>query len=320
MGAVADRFRDRRVAVTFVTGGLDSGWDDVIADVVQADESVCVLVPDFVPPRLDGVRCAVLQVEPEVVELEPDCDCCAIRYDLISTLTRLSTRSRRPRHVVVRLAHDVDLATAIQTILGDSELRHRCVLDSVVHVLAPTTPSIGAPEGRDVEQLALADHVLVTSDGAAGVESAHALRASAPGATVTGRSGAAVALNGRHAAWTLDGAERRLARGAGVHLAEGGLGDVRWLRVELPGALDPDRLQDWLDDLHHESGARILKLEATFAVRGEPHSWVALGVRSTLELGDGHRAARDRPSVLRLVGRGIDPVPLRERLLDCLAA
>jgi G3E family GTPase len=293
--------------------------------VLGDDASTTVLVPGFSPPSLEAAACAAVEVDPEIATLEEGCACCAVRWDLIATLGRLAARRRRTRRVVVVLDPDADVATAVQTLLGDSLLRRLCVLDAVVHLMdvrpddvaGPTVP----PEQLD-RSLAIADHVILKGLGqldptaAAGLRRSLRMRARGASLAVTPAAAGAV-LDGRQEHWTLAGVLRRHGHHHGTLLAEGG-GSVRWMEATLPGRVDADRLQDWLHDLGDRPGAGLLRLEGVFSVLGEPRPWVVLGVRTTLELGepDGLHTA-PQAATIRIVADDLDPLRVRDALAEC---
>jgi G3E family GTPase len=286
---------------------------------------VTVVVPGFTPPELDAATCAVAEVDPEIAWMEDDCPCCAVRWDLIAVLTRLCGRRPLPRRVVVVLDPDVDVPTAVQTLLGDSTLRRTCVLDAVVHVMDVRPHHVSRPgvPARLVDQsLAVADHVILKGLGQLGPDAAHALRRSlrvrARGASLAVTPAAAAAvLDGRQGHWTLAGVRHRLGHHHGTLLAEGG-SSVRWMEATLPGHVDADRLEDWLQDLAERPGPGLLRLEGLFSVRDEAGPWAVLGVRTTIELGEpGDVHGAQRGASIRLVADELDPVELRDSLAEC---
>jgi hypothetical protein len=55
-----------------------------------------------------------------------------------------------------------------------------------------------------------------------------------------------------------------------------------------------------------------------FAVVGEERPWVALGVRTTIELGETPLPhTTNHAASIRLVARDLDPVGVRDALADC---
>jgi G3E family GTPase len=299
----------------------------VVAATCGSDPSVTVVVPGFRPEALGAATCAVLEVDPEVAELDDGCVCCAVRWDLIATLTRLADRRDPTRRVVVLVDPDADVATAVQTLLGDAELRRTCVLDAVVHVVDVATPAteLAMPLGHSTATdtaLAVADHVILRGLGNLGPERAAALRRSlqarARGASLAVTpSAAAAVIDSPHAHWTLEGTQHRRGHHGGSALAEGG-GSVRWMESTLPGQVDADRLQDWLHELGDRPGASLLRLEGVFTVVGEERPWVALGVRTTIELGETPLPhTTNHAASIRLVARDLDPVGVRDALADC---
>jgi G3E family GTPase len=232
---------------------------------------------------------------------------------------------------VVVLDPDADVATAVQTLLGDSELRRHAVLDATVHLLdlehLPDELAVPQPWAlAEDRSLALADHIVVRGMGRLGPERAAGLRRSlrrrGRGAMMAVTPPAALeALDSPRARWTLTGTHRSLTGHAAPTLAEGG-DRVRWMEATLLGRVDGDRLEDWLDELSRHAGSSLLRLEGRFAVEGETSPWVVLGVRTTIELGEvGTEHGRPRSSAasstVRLVGEDLDPVHVRDGLADC---
>jgi G3E family GTPase len=313
--------------ITLLTSDPSSDPYEVVAQVLGEDPCTTVVVPGFASPQLGSAACSVIEADPEVAELEAGCSCCAVRWDLITTLGRLVDRREPPRRVVVVLDPDADVATAVQTLLGDSELRRTCVLDAVVHLMDASdlaTDLAGPLPFADAtdRSLAVADHVILRGLGQLGRDRAASLRRSlrlrARGASLAVTPAAAAAvLDGQQAHWTLEGTQRRRGQHLGSLLSEGG-GTVRWMEATLSGVLDGDRLHDWLHELGDRPGASLLRLEGVFAVVGEDRPWIALGVRTTIELGETTLPHPPHPAAsIRLVAHDLDPVQLRDGLADC---
>jgi len=241
--------------------------------------------------RRDGPE--IIETDPEVAALEPACPCCEVRIDLLMHLVRLARRQHPPRRAVVLLSEADDPATAIQTVLGDAELRRTWRLDSLIHlagsddVLADDRPALAAA-------IALADRV------------------------VDPVRGLTTALRAECGSWSIEGTSRRLLHPTGDRLVVGP-GAIQHLTMSLPGELEPELLLDWFHELHHHHGPDLLRLDASLRVADSPQRWVAVGTRSTMELADDAASIHDAgPSVVRLVGRELDPVHLHDQLLECL--
>jgi G3E family GTPase len=315
------------VRVTLLSCDPSADAVEAVLQLLGGDPSMALVVPGFAPPSALSASCSVLEVDPELAVLEHGCECCALRWDLVTTLGRLAARRRRPRRVVVVLDTDADVPTAVQTMLGDSTLRRDCVLDAVVHLMDVRRSDLARPSAPPEQldrSLGVADHVILQgigaldADAAAGLRRSLRVRARGASLAVTPAAAASV-LDGRQAHWTLDGVLRRHGLQYGTLLAEGG-STVRWMEATLPGRVDADRLQDWLHDLGEHPGAGLLRLDGVFSVVGEPRPWVVLGVRTTIELGEPSGQHVDpRVATVRLVadGRALDPVAVRDGLADC---
>lgn len=300
---------------------------EVLAHLLPAHPAD-VVVSGFEPPSLTSAGHRVHGAQPEVVHLEAGCDCCALRWDLIEVLTRLARSSDR-RRVVVVLDHDADVATAVQTLLGDAELRRTCVLDATVHLLDASTHlermPPGAPAGPTDVAMAFADHVIVGGAGRLTPDVMSALRRSvraraAMGSLTVTPDAATAALTTPAAGWTLGGVAARRFHRPPVAFAEGG-GTLRWVEAGLTMPVDPDRIHDWLDHLT-SLGSDLLRIDGVLDVAGEDRSWAVLGVRTTIELGEPILAGADRHqgpygSSIRLVGRSLDPFDLVGTFQGC---
>ncbi len=288
---------DQRGRLVFVTTGMPCVVDaaHLVAEAVSTFGTTTgeVLLTPVPTPTQRRDEPETIEIDPEVAELEPGCPCCEVRLDLLAHLVRLARRRHPPERVVVLLSEADDPATAVQTVLGDAELRRTWQLDSMVHLrgnddaLAHARPLIAS-------SLALADRV---------VEPAR---------------GIGPAIRSAIGSWSIERTTRRVMHPAGDRLVVGP-GGVQHVTMTLPGELEAELLLDWFHDLHQHHGPDLLRLDATLRVAGSSRRWVALGTRATMELADDVGRTHDEgPSVVRLVGRSLAPERLHDQLLECL--
>lgn len=320
------------VGVTVTCGWWPERTASVVRNLARASPDVMVIRSPFAPdPDLlaqarDGIE--VIEAETDLCYRSPGCVCCAVRLDLVDVLAAANRRRRPPTHVIVEaLPHD-DPACIVQTVLAEHQIQRKVTLDAVVTVVdGPAfVPAVAAmtagerppdqawpPPLRDA--LRLADRIVLTqtcylSWRGANVAAWAALEAN-PRAGLDDLDGdgidPAAVLGAR--AWALDRVPQRVR-----HPGRPGL-----LSIDLPGSLDHDRTEDWLERLHASHATRLLRFEAVLAIAGRNRRQLASGVRTTVHTSDGHPWRPDEPrtSSVRLVGDGLDHRELAAGLAAC---
>lgn len=157
-----------RLPVTMVTG-----WHGAGATALAGR-----LAADLAPLAVEVVR-----PEEEVVEQVGGCSAWAVCHDLIRVVGNLASRWQRPDRIVVDAGGWSDVVVAAQTFLDDPDLRRRTELCGIVTAVDTPSAAMRAMSGRPVwpsdtcgEQVAAADHVVLTSTGAATQEGWEAAR------------------------------------------------------------------------------------------------------------------------------------------------
>ena len=312
----------RRVPVTLVGGWYGSGKSTLIRHLASPGsdpdrDATLVVQGGFV--SLAECLPSVVATEEHVVELEPSCASCAVRHDLVELLPLYATRRRPPRRIVVELTGSADVVTAAQTLLGDADLRRSNYLDGIVVTVDGTAAASRLVGGHDlfdddllVEQVAVADHLVVSGIADLPPRLADAIcwsiRGVAPTAALSLERPPApdqvFDLGAFHPA-TVE--QRLLARSTAPCPSPAEHRGVVSTTVVVDGPLDPDRLERWMDELHHQHGRDVLRLHGVLAVHGEPERWVVSGARTVIDLGfGGEWGDEPRRSILEVVGRHLD--------------
>jgi len=318
-----------------IVAGLEPGRLAVVgaaATAAAGELALGVVRSGMAAPDLDVALLALADEEVVVCASEP-CLCCAQRLDLVRVVGKLAARGNRPDLLVVEADADTDLALMAQTMLRDPDLRRHTELQGIVVVV----DAVGLALGLDMhgilnlpdswcDQLAMADVVVLRNidrlNPSAQERLLWALGGLAP------RS-ATVAGSRRHqgrAVLDVDGfgtsrlGSRVIAPRA--HRALPADSEPRTVVIEIEGWLEVHRLSSWIDDLHAQLGADLLRLDGVLAIDGERRRWVARGARTTLDLQDGATWDHDEVprSSLALVGRRIEAGALGDTLVDCLAS
>jgi G3E family GTPase len=318
------------VPVTLVFGWVDDIGRRVAAALAQdGDDSVLLQAGAMSPPVVADVE--TYTIDEEVAHRSPGCPCCAVRVDLVDTIVPLAGRRRPPQRIVVAATPGADPLAAVVTLLNDRELRSVAHLDATIACLDPTTAP-GVATDRDsawpspalLDAVLLADHVCVRTTGhPAGRPSeltswtAWALN---PAARIHVGTADPIDLLDS-AAWQPEGVAERLARLPRAPRATDPDDTLTGsLMIDVDGALDVDRLEAWLHDLHGTVGARVVRLEGVVALADVDRRQVIVGCRTAIRAHTGRPWGRERPtSRLRIVGRDLDHRRLTAGLRECAA-
>lgn len=323
---------DERVPVTVVTGFLGSGKTTLVNRILTGDHGLRIAIIENEYGEVGIDDALVIDTDEEIFEMNNGCICCTVRGDLIRTLGTLMKRKDRFDRILIETTGLADPAPVVQTFFADDEIREQLRIDAIVTVVdakhLPLHLSDDASEGREaVEQIAFADRIvlnkvdLVTEDELADVEAkVRAINAGAECVRTT--------MSDVDIAWLLDvGAfdlERIAAREAELMGAArdtgrhgSGIGSVG---IELDGAVDVTRLNQWLGWLLEERGPDIFRMKGILNVDGSEERYVFQGVHM---LFDGRpdrawRAGEHRGNRLVFIGRGLDRDELFARFRACL--
>ena len=275
--------------------------------------------------HLDGrpmqPRFEVVPVEAEILHATKGCACCAVRTDLSEALDDLLNRRVRPTHVVIEAVGGSDLAVIAQTFLRTPRLRALMRIQALVTVVdglaagtaLPTHPT-GGLEGLDLDAVAMADLVVVNRLDrlvpVAEQQTAWALWA------MCGTRQVQIDDPRRDAdplparILGLPGFDLRrqaaVLHGRPEDQIIGPVGEEQPLRrvsMGVDGLLDQRTLERWIDDVQDRSANHLLRWRGRFAVAGHRRTWLAQGVRTSVELDDGEPLGTQSSSVIELIGR-----------------
>jgi len=301
--------------VTFVTGWHGAGAS-TLADRLAAD--------------LAPLAVEVVRSEEEVVEKVAGCSACAVRHDLVRVVGNLASRWQRPDRIVVDVGGWSDVVVAAQTFLDDPDLRRRTELCGIVTAVDTPSAAMRALSGQPVwpsdtcgEQVAAADHVVLTSTGAATEEGREAAR----WVVCETNTAAAVSdeallrptdvVGGRAFGWD---AAARLEGMRTVSQTLPGITTAAAV-VEAPGNLDVGRVHAWVKGLHHVDDGRLLRIRGVIGIAGCDNRLLCQGVGTSVEFETGEPWGTAPPVTRLLVsGRGLERDALGSSLQECSSA
>lgn len=276
---------DRGTGKTTIANRIAAAWADGAA-IITNERGAIAPVADHVVP-----------VSGELVPHAVGCLCCVARSGLVDALRRLyagqSPDGAPLRRVIVETAAGADPAPVMQTLLNNALVTQYFRLDGLVTVIdGRHWDGDRAPSRRELEQVAMADRIVVTYAQALPAASAHALskrlRTLAPLAEVH----MSAANDVEPAALTGCGLADRLASGGaaddwvGARLVgdrtdalEGGF---HAFSVSIEGVVDWEALHGWLNAGIRINGDVMHRLRAVLRVAGEPAPVAVESVRHVM--------------------------------------
>jgi G3E family GTPase len=323
---------DSRVPVTVVTGFLGSGKTTLVNYILSANHGkrIAVIENEFGEIGIDDAL--VIDAEEEIFEMNNGCICCTVRGDLIRILGTLMKRKDKFDYILVETTGLADPAPVAQTFFVDDEIRNQLRLDAIVTVVDAKHLALHLFEEKEVgienealEQLAFADRVLVNKIDLVSEEELlrveGQIRSINAGASIVRTQMSKVDLD-----WVLNAHAFELSRVLEVdpqfldeteHLHDQSITSVG---IEADGAVDLEKINDWLGWLLREKGVDIFRMKGIINVKDFDKRFVFQGVHMLFdgqpdrEWGVGER----RNNKMIFIGRNLDRAELNSRFAACL--
>jgi len=323
---------DTRVPVTVVTGFLGSGKTTLVNYILSANHGkrIAVIENEFGEIGIDDAL--VIDAEEEIFEMNNGCICCTVRGDLIRILGTLMKRKDKFDYILVETTGLADPAPVAQTFFVDEEVRTQLRLDAIVTVVDAKHLALHLFEEKEegieneaLEQLAFADRVLVnkidlvSEDELLLVEKQ--IRSINAGASIVRTQMSKVDLD-----WVLNAHAFELSRVLEVdplfleeseHMHDQSITSVG---VEADGAVDLEKINDWLGWLLREKGTDIFRMKGIINVANSDNRFVFQGVHMLFD-GQPDRAWKAdeiRCNKMIFIGRNLDREELNSRFRACL--
>lgn len=325
----------QRIPVTVLVGALGSGKTTLANRIAAQGDGRTALVMNergAALPAADVVETITGSLVPHAV----GCLCCVARSGLVDALCRLYAAhvvqdgALALRRVVVETAAGADPAPVLQTLLNNALVTQYFRLDGLVAVLDARRAVDDLPAvSRDLEQVVMADRIVVTRGDVLSADSAAALAARlrrlAPlakvhvvGATIDpgGLTGCSYP-DGIAAGGTLDDwvGTSLVDRGAGE--LEGGLHSFS---ISIGGLVEWDALHGWLNAGMRINGDVMHRIRAVLRVVGQRLPVVLECVRHVMRppvIVAGAPSSPER-SILHFVTRDLDRAAVEASLRDDL--
>lgn len=314
----------RKLKTTILTGFLGAGKTTLLNQLLlnSKGERIAVIVNEYGEIGIDGKL--VLETQDEIIELNNGCVCCTVRTDLIAAIRGLLQSSRHVDRIVVETSGLADPAPVIQSFILDEILAKQLDLDAIVTVVDARhiSKQLDLDEAR--EQISFADVLLLNKIDLEPEDvlrkTERTLRRLNPLAKIVRTKSCAIDRSSVLDIGAFD-LKNILSIDPDIladhqHEHDQSIGCVA---IRERGALNPDALNGWLNQLVRTTGKDLLRMKGVLNFRGEARRYVLHGVHMTLDGRHGRPWRPDEPRIneLVLIGRGLDASALRSGFLAC---
>jgi G3E family GTPase len=314
------------VPVTLLTGYLGSGKTTLLNRILteQHGQKIAVIVNEFGEVGIDHQL--IIDVDEEIFEMNNGCICCTVRGDLIRIIGNLMQRRDKFDRLVIETTGLADPAPVIQTFFVDDDVQAQTHLDAVV-TMVDAKHVLQHWDAEEVqEQIAFADVVALNKidlvSEAELDELEQKIRAMNAIAKIYRTEQSALSID---SVLGLDAfnLERALAidpdfLGEEAHVHDETVGSIAIIKG---GALDGEKLNDWLSELVRTQGENIFRMKGILHLAGRDHRFVFQGVHMIF---DGRQdrlwqTGESRVNQLVFIGRGLSELDLQTSFDRCLA-
>jgi G3E family GTPase len=316
---------EKSVPVTVLTGYLGSGKTTLLNRILTHEhgKKVAVIVNEFGEVDIDNQL--IINADEEIFEMNNGCICCTVRGDLIRIINGLMRRRDKFDHLVIETTGLADPAPVIQTFFMDEDVKAQSFLDAVVTVVDAKHIWQHWDAAEAQEQIAFADVILlnkvdlVTPEQLGELE--QRIRSMNAMAKIHHTQNAEISMDNLLGVGAFD-LQRALEidpdfLGEDAHQHDETVGSVA---IVEPGAVDGQRLNEWIGNLLQNQGADIFRMKGILNVAGENHRHVFQGVHMLFDGKSDRLWLTDeiRKNEMVFIGRNLDEANLKAEFRKCL--